>query len=104
MYAIRSYYGPLDLPARQTALRDESRDRDDDRITSYNVCYTKLLRFTKPTLELLAGVPTVVYGFFAALAVAPVIRSIGESLGLRITSYNVCYTKLLRYRRMSRSL
>jgi len=41
---------------------------------------------TKPTLELLAGVPTVVYGFFAALVVAPVIRSVGESLGLDVAS------------------
>jgi len=46
----------------------------------------RMRAFTKPTLELLAGVPTVVYGFFAALAVAPVIRSIGESLGLDVAS------------------
>ena len=36
----------------------------------------------KPLLEILAGVPTVVYGFFAALTVAPVVKSIGESIGL----------------------
>lgn len=40
----------------------------------------------KPTLEILAGVPTVVYGFFAALTVAPWIRSLGESLGLNVAS------------------
>ncbi len=41
---------------------------------------------TKPVLEILAGVPTVVYGFFAALTVAPFIRELGESLGLTVAS------------------
>ena len=36
----------------------------------------------KPILEILAGVPTVVYGYFAALTVAPAIRDLGLSLGL----------------------
>ncbi len=40
----------------------------------------------KPLLEMLAGVPTVVYGFFAALTVAPFIRSTGMSLGLDVAS------------------
>ena len=40
----------------------------------------------KPLLEILAGVPTVVYGFFAALTVAPVVKSIGESIGLEVAS------------------
>ena len=41
---------------------------------------------TKPILEILAGVPTVVYGFFAALVVAPPVRGIGESIGLDVAS------------------
>ncbi|MEJ1159305.1 phosphate ABC transporter permease subunit PstC [Prosthecomicrobium sp. N25] len=40
----------------------------------------------KPILEILAGVPTVVFGFFAALTVAPMIRSAGVSLGLDVAS------------------
>ena len=40
----------------------------------------------KPMLEILAGIPTVVYGFFAALAVAPTIRQGGETLGLSVSS------------------
>ena len=36
----------------------------------------------KPILEILAGVPTVVYGYFAAMTVAPAIRDLGLSLGL----------------------
>ena len=40
----------------------------------------------KPILEILAGIPTVVYGFFAALTVAPFFRESGESLGLTVSS------------------
>ena len=40
----------------------------------------------KPALEILAGIPTVVYGFFAALTVAPVIRQAGEAIGLDVAS------------------
>ena len=42
--------------------------------------------FIKPTLEILAGIPTVVYGFFAALMAAPFFRSIGLSLGMDVSS------------------
>ncbi|PZQ49394.1 MAG: phosphate ABC transporter permease subunit PstC [Rhodovulum sulfidophilum] len=38
--------------------------------------------FAKPMLEILAGVPTVVYGFFAVLIVAPAIREAGTLMGL----------------------
>jgi phosphate transport system permease protein len=40
----------------------------------------------KPILEILAGIPTVVLGFFAALTVAPSIRGWGESFGLDVAS------------------
>ncbi len=40
----------------------------------------------KPLLEILAGIPTVVYGFFAALTVAPFFRGLGESVGLDVSS------------------
>jgi phosphate transport system permease protein len=40
----------------------------------------------KPMLEILAGIPTVVYGFFAALVVAPFIRDIGNFFGLSVSS------------------
>ncbi|MBT4879592.1 MAG: phosphate ABC transporter permease subunit PstC [Alphaproteobacteria bacterium] len=40
----------------------------------------------KPLLEGLAGIPTVVYGFFAAIMVAPFIRETGGTLGLHVTS------------------
>jgi len=40
----------------------------------------------KPVLEILAGIPTVVLGFFAALTVAPLIREWGEYWGLDVAS------------------
>ncbi len=40
----------------------------------------------KPLLEILAGIPTVVYGFFAALIVAPFLRDIGNRTGLDVSS------------------
>ncbi len=46
----------------------------------------KLRGWAKPLLEMLAGIPTVVLGFFAALTVAPLIRSAGQSIGLDVAS------------------
>jgi len=40
----------------------------------------------KPLLEILAGIPTVVYGFFAALTVAPLVRDLGTAVGLEVAS------------------
>jgi len=40
----------------------------------------------KPVLEILSGVPTVVYGFFAILVVAPALRGTGADLGIPISS------------------
>jgi phosphate transport system permease protein len=43
-------------------------------------------RWMKPLLEILAGVPTVVYGYFAALTVAPAVRDFGLALGIPASS------------------
>ncbi|OQW48261.1 MAG: phosphate ABC transporter permease [Proteobacteria bacterium SG_bin6] len=43
-------------------------------------------RWMKPILEILAGVPTVVYGYFAALTVAPAVRDLAVALGFRFAS------------------
>lgn len=42
----------------------------------------KLRAWVKPALEILAGVPTVVYGYFAALTIAPAIRDAAISIGI----------------------
>jgi phosphate transport system permease protein len=46
----------------------------------------RLRRTLKPVLEMLAGIPTVVLGFFAALTMAPLIRHTGENIGLAVAS------------------
>ena len=46
----------------------------------------KIRDFSKPVIEILAGIPTVVYGFFAALVVAPKIVVLGKTLGLDVSS------------------
>jgi phosphate transport system permease protein len=46
----------------------------------------KMRTYVKPMLEMLAGIPTVVYGFFAALTVAPFIRDLGTGIGLSVSS------------------
>lgn len=47
---------------------------------------TRARDFIKPVLEILAGIPTIVYGFFAALIVAPLLRDSGASMGVTISS------------------
>lgn len=46
----------------------------------------RVRNIVKPLLEILAGIPTVVYGFFAALTVAPVLRRLGADIGLSVSS------------------
>jgi phosphate transport system permease protein len=46
----------------------------------------KVRAWAKPMLEILAGIPTVVYGFFAAITLAPFLRNSGEAVGLSIAS------------------
>ena len=42
----------------------------------------RVRRIIKPLLEILAGVPTIVYGFFAFVTVAPFVKTFGQSLGI----------------------
>ena len=46
----------------------------------------RLRSIVKPALEILAGIPTVVYGFFAALTIAPMIVEYGAVIGLSASS------------------
>ncbi len=49
-------------------------------LTQYAAPNTR--KWMKPILEVLAGVPTVVYGYFAALTVAPAVRDLAVSVGI----------------------
>jgi len=42
----------------------------------------------KPTLELLAGIPTIVYGYLALLLVTPMLKRLLEPLGVRVETFN----------------
>jgi phosphate transport system permease protein len=42
----------------------------------------RVRRWVKPMLEILAGVPTVVYGYFAALTIAPALREFAVMIGI----------------------
>ena len=41
-------------------------------------CPQKLYRVLKPAVELLAGIPSVVYGFFGIVVLVPMVRALGE--------------------------
>jgi phosphate transport system permease protein len=43
----------------------------------------------KPVLEILAGIPTIVYGFFALVTFGPMLRDVGASVGLEIAATSV---------------
>ena len=43
---------------------------------------TSLRQVVKPILEILAGIPTVVYGYFALLFVTPILRSISDDISV----------------------
>jgi len=45
---------------------------------------TRVRSVVKPVMEILAGVPTVVYGFFAILVIAPALRSFGQQFGIPV--------------------
>ncbi len=49
----------------------------------------------KPVLEVLAGIPTVVYGFFAALTLAPFVRDVAVSMGWSVSSESALATGLV---------
>ena len=47
---------------------------------------SKVRTYFKPLVEILAGIPTVVYGFFAALTIGPILRDVGDLVGLEVAS------------------
>jgi phosphate transport system permease protein len=45
----------------------------------------RVRKIVKPIMEMLAGIPTVVYGFFAVLTVAPAVRDFGSGIGIAVS-------------------
>jgi phosphate transport system permease protein len=50
---------------------------------------SKVRAFAKPVLEILAGIPTIVYGFFALSVFGPLLRDLGFNIGLEISASSV---------------
>jgi phosphate transport system permease protein len=48
--------------------------------------HRRLRAIAKPVIEILAGIPTVVYGFFAALIVGPMLRDTGATFGVSVST------------------
>ncbi len=44
--------------------------------------HPRVRAITKPILEVLAGIPTVVYGFFALFFITPILRSVSDDVGI----------------------
>lgn len=52
-------------------------------------CSPRLREITKPVLELLSAVPTVVYGFFALLVITPILQAILRAIGIDLPGFNM---------------
>ena len=50
---------------------------------------SKVRAVSKPVLEILAGIPTIVYGFFALTTVGPLLSSAGDTVGLAVSPNSV---------------
>ena len=79
-------FGVLPLVAERSSSRSSlhscaRRSGWGRRSSSANTRMTALERFWKPTLEILAGIPTVVYGYFALTFVTPLLQDIGFKVG-----------------------
>ena len=46
----------------------------------------KLRAWAKPIIEVLAGIPTIVYGVFALMVIGPFFKMVGESVGININA------------------
>ena len=64
-------------------VADRLADRTLERHLPERVRPAPVRAVLKPTLELLAGIPTIVYGYLALLLVTPVLKRLLEPLGFR---------------------
>jgi phosphate transport system permease protein len=59
-------------------------------------CSTPRFRsIVKPIIEILAGIPTVVYGFFAVVTVAPLLHNFGALIGIDIAAESAVGTGIV---------
>ena len=49
----------------------------------------RLARVVRPVIDLLAGIPSVIFGFWGVLVVVPAVRSLAQAVGVRSTGYSL---------------
>lgn len=52
-------------------------------------CNKKIYKFLKPSINLMAGIPSIVYGFFALVVIVPIIRNIFGGTGMNIITASI---------------
>ena len=52
-------------------------------------CNKKLYRFLKPGVNLMAGIPSIVYGFFALTVIVPIIKSLVGGTGMNMITSSI---------------
>ena len=79
--AVPLFAGTLLISAHRDARRRARRPDVGDLPRRIRAA-ARFRAYAKPMLEILAGIPTVVYGYFAALTVGPILRELGAAVGL----------------------
>jgi len=49
----------------------------------------RLARIVRPVIDLLAGIPSVIFGFWGVLVIVPMVRAMAQALGVRSTGYSL---------------
>lgn len=52
-------------------------------------CNKKIYKFLKPSINLMAGIPSIIYGFFALVVIVPIIRNIFGGTGMSILTASI---------------
>lgn len=58
-------------------------------------CPKKLYGLLKPCTELLAGIPSIVYGFFGMVIIVPVVRAVADVFGADISGSSILAASIL---------
>jgi len=51
--------------------------------------HSRLRNWISPVIDLLAGIPSVIYGLWGVIVIVPFVRSLGTALGFRTTGYSL---------------
>ena len=94
MYAIRSYYEVYE----DLLLKMGEKNSDGGQFFTPREVIRAMVHTVDPEPGRTVYDPGCGTGGFLAIAYEHIARKLGANATSRITSYNVCYTKLLRYR------